>query len=174
MAMVSLQFVRLQEHDGKGPLVSALSTIRVELFVCSILLLRCHRTRRKEGQWQHIFIADDRWPRRIALESREVVLARLCIEMSDFLHRFLFVELLALVLRYTTCRLALAVRGLFGGRRWRAVGFWSSFFCGRSWGRLVFHVGIIGRRCSRSWLGWLCVSGCCFTGRPGRSIHRCV
>ena len=43
-------------------------------------------------------VADDGWPRRIALQSSEEDISWLCIKMSDLVHRLLLVQLLALAL----------------------------------------------------------------------------
>src|ERR1700730_17460325 len=99
-----LQFICLQEHDRVCPLMSLFPSICVVCPVGSVLLLRRHSARREARLRQHLFVTDNRGPGRIPLKPGEVIIAGLCIEMCDFLHRLFLVELLTLMLRHSTSR----------------------------------------------------------------------
>jgi hypothetical protein len=63
--------------------VCPLAIIGVISTVGSILLHRGHRAILEQGIGQDLLIADDGGPRRIAAETRQVVLAGLRVEMGD-------------------------------------------------------------------------------------------
>lgn len=93
------QFIGVQEHDGKGSLVDFLATIRVGFIVGAIFFLGCDWPCIEKDVRQHFFIANDRGPWWIALQSCEEIISRAGIKLSDFGDGFLLVELLAFVLR---------------------------------------------------------------------------
>lgn len=78
-----LQFIGLKEHHGESALVGAATTIGVLALVGAILLHGSHRTTLEEGLRENVIVADDRGPGRIAAQPRQVILARLRVQVGN-------------------------------------------------------------------------------------------
>lgn len=129
----------------------ALSAIGVGLLVGTVRLLGRHRPRVQQRLRKHLFVADDGRPWWVALQTRQVVLSRLRVQVRDAVLRLLPAQLLV-----TASRLALPVRSLLR-RRGSSVGLRLNSGLGVSIAVLLLRfrgrAGLLGL-CSALALGW--------------------
>lgn len=107
------QFIGLKEHHRVSPLVATLAALSVVFADGSIGTVSADRTRVKQTLRKDLIIANDGRPWREAPETREIVFARLRVDLVDVR---LPPVLLGLVLGDITRRLALRASSLLGRR----------------------------------------------------------
>lgn len=103
------QFIGVEIHDRKAPVVHPFAAISVGLVVCAIGLRSGHGAAVDESEREHRLVTDDGGPSGEAFELDKEVVARLSINMGELGLGALPVQRLPLV---TTSRLATIISAL--------------------------------------------------------------
>lgn len=108
--MNQLQFICVKKHDRVSPIPHLFATLHEIFAICAVWSHSTDGTLHQQTLGKHLFVADDGWPRLEALHYAVPILTRLYFKVQVW-HGLLSAEVFLLVLRNSSCRLALLFLG---------------------------------------------------------------